>query len=63
MGLLTQAVVGTLRGDDPAVYNARLDSLLTAFLDPAYVDPPISFVNLEIPASTGLEIHTHIETP
>lgn len=63
MGILTQAIVGVLRGDDPAVYNARLDTLVTNNLDPAYVAPPTSFIHLEIPADNGLELHTHIETP
>ncbi len=57
MGLVTQAIVNVLEGVTVSGYNTRLDDLLTAFLDPLYVDPPTSFIHLEEIVG-GIQLHS-----
>lgn len=62
MGILTQGGVFVLKGVMTVdAINARLDTLLTGFLDTTYVAPPDSFVHFES-VETGFVLHTHVET-
>src|SRR5262249_45115375 len=62
-GILTQSGVLILKGVMTTTdANARLDALLTGFLDAAYDTPPNSFIHFES-VDAGFALHTLIVTP